>query len=79
MAGVQLGTEFVAFLTGDVEVKHEVFHVETELGQCFLHEREDSTAATDALDDLAKWAFERLEVLWRERSDPTSEFDQLAR
>ena len=41
---LKLGVELVAFAPGGFQVEHQVFHVEPQLAQRILHERQDAPA-----------------------------------
>ena len=47
----ELLLEFVSFLTGDFEVEHQVFDVESQLRKRLLHERQDAASATHRIKD----------------------------
>lgn len=73
----QLPAVFVAFAAGGFQVEHQVFHVEPELAQGVLDERQNPAAAERALFDAIEVVEDRFAVLGGEGGQGVFEFHQV--
>jgi len=61
--------EFVTFFFRDIEVEHEIFHIQTKLCQCFLDQSQNASAAFDGFYHAGIGDFQFQLVLPRQLGD----------
>ena len=73
----EAGVVFVAFAAGGFDVEHQVLHVEPELAEGVLHQREDAAAAFGAFDDAFQGGNQVAGILVGQGMDGGDEAEQI--
>ena len=73
----QLTAIFIPFAASGLEIEHQIFHVEPQLAQSVLDERQNAPAAGGAVHNLGEQRFDPQSLAGRQRCDGGGQLDEV--